>query len=72
MLLTAATIISLTLKLYETFNGRSWINWMERIVIYITIFIIVVITAANNWQKKRQFIKLNKKVNSSLTYKGRK
>lgn len=48
MLLTAATIISLTLGLYETFSGKSSVNWVKKVAICVTIVIIVVITAANN------------------------
>jgi P-type Ca2+ transporter type 2C len=67
MLLTAAAIISLAL-----FSGRSSVDWVEGVVICVAIIVVIVVTAANDWQKERQFIKLNKKASSFLTCKGRK
>jgi Ca2+-transporting ATPase len=62
ILLTAAAVISLALGLYETFSGRSSVDWVEGVAICVAIVVVVVVTAANDWQKERQFVKLNKKV----------
>jgi Ca2+-transporting ATPase len=72
MLLTAAAIISLALGLYETFSGGSSVDWVEGVAICVAIIVVVVVNAANDWQKERQFVKLNKKASFSLTCKGRK
>jgi P-type Ca2+ transporter type 2C len=72
MLLTAAATISLALGLYETFSGGSSVDWVEGVAICVAIVVVVVVTAANDWQKERQFVKLNKKASSPLTCKGRK
>ena len=62
ILLTVAAVISLALGLYETFSGGSDVDWVEGVAIVVAIIIVVFVTAANDWQKERQFVKLNKKV----------
>ena len=61
ILLTIAAVISLSLGLYETFSGGSSVDWVEGVAICIAILIVVAVGAANDWQKERQFIKLNKR-----------
>ncbi|KAI5780539.1 hypothetical protein EDC01DRAFT_633396 [Geopyxis carbonaria] len=67
LLLTAAAVISLALGLYQTFgvvhkegSGAS-VEWVEGVAIMVAIIIVVVVGAANDYQKERQFVKLNKK-----------
>jgi Ca2+-transporting ATPase len=66
LLLTAAAIISLALGLYQTFGvkhkpGEPKVEWIEGVAIIVAIAIVVVVGAANDWQKERQFVKLNRK-----------
>ncbi|KAH8722336.1 hypothetical protein GQ44DRAFT_622873 [Phaeosphaeriaceae sp. PMI808] len=66
LLLTAAAIISLALGLYQTFGvshkpGEPKVEWIEGVAIIAAIAIVVVVGAANDWQKERQFVKLNRK-----------
>lgn len=61
ILLTIAAVISLTLGLYETFSGGGSVDWVEGVAICVAILIVVSVGAANDWQKERQFIKLNKR-----------
>lgn len=62
ILLTIAAVVSLSLGLYETFSGGSSVDWIEGVAICVAILIVTVVTAANDWQKERQFVKLNKRV----------
>jgi Ca2+-transporting ATPase len=66
LLLTAAAVISLALGLYQTFGvahepGEPKVEWIEGVAIIAAIAIVVVVGAANDWQKERQFVKLNRK-----------
>ena len=66
LLLTAAAIISLALGLYQTFGvkhkpGEPKVEWIEGVAIIVAIAIVVIVGAANDWQKERQFVKLNRK-----------
>lgn len=66
LLLTAAAVISLALGLYQTFGvkhepGEPKVEWIEGVAIIVAIAIVVIVGAANDWQKERQFVKLNKK-----------
>jgi P-type Ca2+ transporter type 2C len=65
ILLTVAAVISLALGLYETFRGGSKVgskvDWVEGVAICVAILIVVSVGAANDWQKVRQFTKLNKR-----------
>ncbi|ETN43336.1 calcium-translocating P-type ATPase, PMCA-type [Cyphellophora europaea CBS 101466] len=60
-LLTVAAVVSLALGLYETFDSGSQVDWVEGLAICIAIIIIVLVTAFNDWQKEKQFTKLNQK-----------
>lgn len=65
ILLTVAAVISLALGIYQSVtpqpNGEAPVEWVEGVAIMVAIIIVVVVGAANDWQKERQFVKLNKK-----------
>lgn len=71
ILLTAAAAISLALGLYETFGqGTQYddegmplpkVDWVEGVAIIVAVLIVVLVGAANDYQKERQFAKLNAK-----------
>ena len=63
ILLTAAAVVSLALGIYQSQSGEGGekVQWVEGVAIAVAIFIVVVVGAANDWQKERQFVKLNKK-----------
>ncbi|KAF2143789.1 uncharacterized protein K452DRAFT_162339 [Aplosporella prunicola CBS 121167] len=71
ILLTIAAVISLALGLYQTLgtkseNGEPHVEWVEGVAIMVAIIIVVVVGAINDWQKERQFVKLNKKKSDRL------
>ncbi|KAF2873330.1 calcium transporting P-type ATPase-like protein [Massariosphaeria phaeospora] len=66
LLLTGAAVISLALGLYQTFGikhepGEPAVEWIEGVAIIVAIVIVVVVGAVNDWEKERQFVKLNQK-----------
>ncbi|KAJ5793014.1 uncharacterized protein N7503_008992 [Penicillium pulvis] len=61
ILLTIAAIVSLSLGIYETIDDGTGVQWVEGVAICVAILIVTVVTAANDWQKERQFAKLNKR-----------
>ncbi|KAK2761537.1 hypothetical protein FQN54_001365 [Arachnomyces sp. PD_36] len=64
ILLTAAAVISLALGIYQSVTadpGQPKVQWVEGVAIIVAILIVVIVGAANDWQKERQFVKLNKK-----------
>ncbi|KAH6711782.1 calcium-translocating P-type ATPase [Leptodontidium sp. MPI-SDFR-AT-0119] len=66
ILLTIAAVVSLSLGLYQTFGqkhepGEAKVEWVEGVAIMAAIVIVVVVGTINDWQKERQFVKLNKK-----------
>ena len=64
ILLTVAAVISLALGIYQSVrpqNGEAPVEWVEGVAIMVAIIIVVIVGAANDWQKERQFVKLNKK-----------
>lgn len=62
ILLTIAAVVSLALGIYESVAGDSGVDWVEGVAICVAIVIVVTVGAANDWQKERQFVKLNKRV----------
>lgn len=62
ILLTIAAVISLSLGIYEAVSGGSSADWIEGVAIVVAILIVTLVTAANDWQKERQFVTLNKRV----------
>ncbi|CAG8958661.1 hypothetical protein HYFRA_00011501 [Hymenoscyphus fraxineus] len=66
ILLSVAAAISLAIGLYQTFGaehkpGAAKIEWVEGVAIIAAILIVVVVGSLNDYQKERQFVKLNKK-----------
>lgn len=71
ILLTIAAVISLALGIYEAVgtphnNGEPPVEWVEGVAIVVAIVIVVVVGALNDWQKERQFVKLNRKKDDRL------
>ncbi|MCJ1338177.1 hypothetical protein MMC09_003462 [Bachmanniomyces sp. S44760] len=64
ILLSIAAVISLALGIYQSItatDGEARVQWVEGVAIMVAIAIVVVVGAVNDWQKERQFVKLNKK-----------
>ncbi|KAF2108051.1 hypothetical protein BDV96DRAFT_556884 [Lophiotrema nucula] len=67
ILLTVAAVISLALGLYETFgvdhgpNAPPSVDWIEGCAICVSIVVVVMVGAVNDYQKERAFVKLNAK-----------
>ncbi|KAH8665938.1 hypothetical protein BGZ60DRAFT_378380 [Tricladium varicosporioides] len=66
ILLSIAAAISLAVGLYQTFGTKHdpehpKIEWVEGVAIIVAIVIVVVVGSLNDYQKERQFVKLNKK-----------
>lgn len=68
LVLSGAAVISLALGIYETISaqkehpdGPTPVDWVEGVAIVVAITIVVVVSAGNDWQKERQFAKLNAK-----------
>lgn len=70
ILLSVAAVVSLALGLYQTFGAThhegAKIEWIEGVAIIVAITIVVVVGALNDWQKERQFRKLNQKKEDRL------
>ncbi|KAI0004420.1 calcium-translocating P-type ATPase [Xylariaceae sp. FL0662B] len=65
ILLTIAAVVSLAVGLYQTFgvqheNGEPSVEWIEGVAIIVAIAIVVLVGSLNDWQKERQFAKLNR------------
>jgi Ca2+-transporting ATPase len=65
-LLTAAAIVSLAIGLYQTFGTAASptnprVEWVEGVAIITAIIIIVLVGAINDWERQRQFARLNEK-----------
>ncbi|KAJ9294535.1 hypothetical protein DTO271G3_6803 [Paecilomyces variotii] len=63
ILLTIAAVVSLSLGVYETVDEGFGADWIEGVAICVAILIVTTVTAINDWQKERQFAKLNKRKN---------
>ncbi|KAF2645412.1 calcium-translocating P-type ATPase [Massarina eburnea CBS 473.64] len=67
ILLTIAAVISLALGLYETFgvdhgpNAPPSVDWIEGCAICVSIVVVVMVGAINDFQKERAFVRLNAK-----------
>lgn len=66
ILLSIAAAVSLAVGLYQTFGTKHDashppIEWVEGVAIIAAILIVVIVGSLNDWQKERQFVKLNKK-----------
>ena len=68
ILLTVAAVVSLALGLYETLGVKHpagsppSVDWVEGVAIVVAIVIVVLVGSLNDFQKERQFVKLNTKV----------
>ncbi|KAK2608535.1 hypothetical protein QQS21_002881 [Conoideocrella luteorostrata] len=64
ILLTISACISLAIGIYQSVTaeeGYSNIEWVDGVTVVIAIVIIVLASAANDWQKNHKFEKLNKR-----------
>lgn len=66
ILLSIAAVVSLAIGLYQTFGtahsaANPPVEWVEGVAIIVAIVIVVVVGSLNDYQKERQFAKLNKK-----------
>ena len=66
IILTIAAVVSLALGIYQTVQPDpteqgAHVEWVEGVAIVVAILIVVVVGALNDFQKERQFVKLNKK-----------
>ncbi|KAL6450589.1 PMC1 Calcium-transporting ATPase 2 [Candida maltosa Xu316] len=71
VILCIAAVVSLALGLYETFGSGTHyddegkplpkVDWVEGVAILVAVCIVVLVGAANDYQKERQFAKLNAK-----------
>ncbi|RAQ71548.1 hypothetical protein COH20_012417 [Aspergillus flavus] len=60
ILLSIAAVISLAVGIPQSVRGTG-VEWVEGAAIIVAIIVVVTVGAANDWQKERQFAKLNKK-----------
>ncbi|KAH8598832.1 putative calcium-transporting ATPase 2 [Bisporella sp. PMI_857] len=66
ILLSIAAAVSLGVGLYQTFGvdheaGKPKIEWVEGVAIIVAIVVVVIVGSLNDYQKERQFVKLNQK-----------
>lgn len=71
LLLTAAAVVSLALGLYEAFtqppeydpdgNKIPRVDWIEGVAIMLAVVVVVLVGTSNDYQKEKQFLKLNRK-----------
>ncbi|KAI1366925.1 hypothetical protein F5Y08DRAFT_337175 [Xylaria arbuscula] len=71
ILLSVAAIVSLAIGLYQTFGQKHTaknpgVEWIEGVAIIVAIVIVVLVGSLNDWQKERQFAKLNRKKQDRL------
>jgi Ca2+-transporting ATPase len=73
MLLSVAAVVSLAVGIYQTFgvkhdpaSGEHGVEWIEGVAIIVAIAIVVMVGSVNDFQKERQFAKLNKKKQDRL------
>ncbi|KAJ5883723.1 Calcium-transporting ATPase 2 [Penicillium subrubescens] len=70
ILLTIAAVVSLAVGIPQSLHpakpGEPGVEWVEGLAILVAIIIVVTVGAANDWQKERQFAKLNKKKENRL------
>ncbi|SPQ26900.1 d61fdb82-817a-4fa9-a541-f6239a72e5b4 [Thermothielavioides terrestris] len=71
ILLSIAAVVSLAVGLYQTFGqehdpSNPAVEWVEGVAIVVAIAIVVLVGSLNDYQKERQFAKLNKKKQDRL------
>ncbi len=68
LLLSGVAALSLALGLYQSFGlphddpREPRVEWVDGVTIMVAVAIVVVAGALNDYQKERQFARLNKKV----------
>ena len=60
IVLSIAAAVSLTVGIPQSLRATG-VEWVEGAAIIVAILVVVTVGAANDWQKERQFAKLNKK-----------
>lgn len=60
ILLSIAAAVSLAVGIPQSVRGTG-VEWVEGAAIIVAIVVVVTVGAANDWQKERQFAKLNQK-----------
>ncbi|EDO17614.1 hypothetical protein Kpol_1061p39 [Vanderwaltozyma polyspora DSM 70294] len=78
ILLSIAAIVSFLLGLYEVFCQPTQydpeghiiknVDWIEGIAIMLAVVVVVVVSAANDYQKEKQFSKLSQKKENDKTF----
>jgi P-type Ca2+ transporter type 2C len=73
IILTVVAAISLGLGLYQDFGqsgryGGPKVRWVEGVTIMVAVAIVVVVGSVNDYQKERQFVKLNQKASNFCMY----
>lgn len=76
IILIIAAFISLALGIYETAGEPAEYNpdgskvpkvdWIEGVAILVAVIIVTLVGSINDWQKERQFVKLNRKKEERL------
>ena len=68
--MSIAAVVSLALGFYQSFrpDAENNVEWVEGVAILVAITIVTVVQSINDYQKERQFMKLNKKVSSNSYY----
>lgn len=66
ILLSVAAVVSLAIGLYQSLGTKHTasnppVEWVEGVAIIVAILIVVIVGSLNDYQKERQFAKLNKK-----------
>lgn len=71
LLLTAAAVVSFVLGLYEALtqppehdpdgNKIPRVDWIEGVAIMLAVVVVVLVGAVNDYEKEKQFLKLNRK-----------
>jgi len=66
--LSIAAVVSLALGFYQTFRpgASKGVEWVEGVAILVAIAIVTVVQSVNDYQKERQFMKLNQKVGTTV------
>ena len=65
IVLTVAAVIALSLGLYQALGTPAGgFEWVEGVAIIVAIAVVVLVGALNDWQKEKQFAKLNAKKES--------
>ncbi|PHH65364.1 hypothetical protein CDD81_2468 [Ophiocordyceps australis] len=62
ILLSITAFISLTIGLYQTFTAEGGsIEWVDGVTVVAAVIVIILASAANDWQQNHKFEKLNER-----------